>query len=340
LELPGASPDVDAVIAWVDGGDPAHRRKLHDFLHGAAPGEPGSPAAADPTRFSDCGEIDYCVASLLRFAPWLRTIYIVTDAQTPALIERLKGTPFEDRVRVVDHKVIFSGYEQFLPTFSSLSIEAMLWRIPGLAERFIYLNDDFQIIRPVAVEDFFRDGGVVLRGKWRATRLRRLGQRIKAALPAWLRFGKKADPASNHSAQQLTAAMVGFADRYFQVPHCPHPMRRSKLEAFLDAHPRELAANLSFRLRAPEQFLATALADHLEISMGTAIIDNRLGTLRLKPATQQESSLRRQMAKADSDANIAFACIQSLDQAGDEVRALVFEWLDRRVGKLEKLPAQ
>ena len=124
-------------------------------------------AAADPTRFGDCGEIDYCVASLLRFAPWLRTIHIVTDAQTPSLMERLKGTPFEDRVRVVDHKVIFSGYEQFLPTFSSLSIEAMLWRIPGLAERFIYLNDDFQIIRPVALEDFFRDDGVVLRGKWR-----------------------------------------------------------------------------------------------------------------------------------------------------------------------------
>ena len=339
MEVPGVSPDVDAVIAWVDGGDPAHRRKLQDFLHAGAGGGIAK-AAADPTRFSDCGEIDYCVASLLRFAPWLRTIHIVTDAQTPALMARLKGTPFEDRVRVVDHTVIFSGYEQFLPTFSSLSIEAMLWRIPGLAERFIYLNDDFQIIRPVAIEDFFRGEGVVLRGKWRATRMRRLGQRLKAALPAWLRFGRKADPASNHSAQQLTAAMVGFTDRYFQVPHCPHPMRRSKLKTFLDAHPRELAANLGFRLRAPEQFLATALADHLEIAAGTAIIDNRLGTLRLKPATQGAQSLRRQMEKADADENIGFACIQSLDQASDELRALVLDWLDRRVGKIEQLSAQ
>ena len=330
--------DVDAVIAWVDGADPLHRRKLDEFLKR----DSGSThaAASSRTRFGDCGEIDYCVASLLRFAPWLRTIHIVTDAQTPSLMERLKGTPLEDRVRVVDHKVIFSGYEQFLPTFSSLSIEAMLWRIPGLAERFIYLNDDFQIIRPVAVEDFFRDDGVVLRGKWRATRLRRLGQRLKAALPGWLRFGRKADPASNHSAQQLTAAMVGFADRYFQVPHCPHPMRRSKLENFLTAHPRELAANLGFRLRAPEQFLATALADHLEIGAGSAIIDNRLGTLRLKPATQGAQSLQRQMDKADGDESIGFACIQSLDQASDEVRTQVFEWLDRRVGKIERLAAQ
>lgn len=330
--------DVDAVIAWVDGADPAHRRKLDEFLKRDSGSTHAAASAA--TRFGDCGEIDYCVASLLRFAPWLRKIYIVTDAQTPALMARLKGTRFEGRVHVVDHKVIFAGYEQFLPTFSSLSIEAMLWRIPGLAERFIYLNDDFQVIRPVAVTDFFSDDGVVLRGKWRGTRMRGWGQRLKAALPDSLRFGRKSDPASNHSAQQLTAGMVGFTDKYLQVPHCPHPMRRSKLESFLGAHSRELAMNLGFRLRAPEQFLATALADHMEIGAGTAVIDNRLGTLRLKPDTQGVQTLHAQMDKADGDERIAFACIQSLDQASEEARALVFEWLDRRVGKPERLPAQ
>ena len=324
--------DVDAVIAWVDGADPVHRRKLDEFLKRDSGSTHAAASAA--TRFGDCGEIDYCVASLLRFAPWLRKIYIVTDAQTPPLMARLDGTGLEDRVQLVDHKIIFAGYEQFLPTFSSLSIEAMLWRIPGLAERFIYLNDDFQVIRPVALADFFSEDGVVLRGKWRGTRMRRWGQRLKAALPDSLRFGRKSDPASNHSAQQLTAGMVGFTDKYFQVPHCPHPMRRSKLESFLGAHPRELAMNLGFRLRAPEQFLATALADHMEIGAGTAVIDNRLGTLRLKPDTQGVQTLQAQMDKADRDERIAFACIQSLDQASEAARALVFEWLDRRVGKL------
>ena len=108
--IPSPVPtDVDAVIAWVDGADPAHRRKLQQFLHGKDAGEP----AAAATRFSDCGEIDYCVASLLRFAPWLRTIFIVTDEQTPSLIARLKGTRFEQRVRVIDHREIFSGHEHF-----------------------------------------------------------------------------------------------------------------------------------------------------------------------------------------------------------------------------------
>jgi hypothetical protein len=144
--------DVDAVITWVDGADPAHRAKLGAYL-GKDAARPS--ASADPTRFGDCGEIEYCIASLLRFAPWLRHIHIVSDAQTPALIARLRGSTFADRVRVVDHRVIFAGHEEFLPTFSSLSIETMLWRIPGLAERFIYLNDDFQVFATRVGRGFF-----------------------------------------------------------------------------------------------------------------------------------------------------------------------------------------
>ena len=335
MDAPALDSAIDAVITWVDGDDPVHRRKLHDFLHGSGS---GSQAGADPTRFSDRGEIDYCVASLLRFAPWLRRIHIVTDQQTPALMARLQGTPYEDRVRVVDHREIFAGFEQHLPTFSSLAIESMLWRIPGLAERFIYLNDDFQLLRPVAADDFFRGDAVVLRGKWRGTTRRGWGRRLKAALPGWLRFGRKPDPASNHSAQQLTARMVGFEDRYFQVPHCPHPMRQSVLARYFADHPEQLARNVSYRLRAAEQFLAVGLADHLEIGAGSAIIDNRLGVLRLKPATQWSSTLRRKMAKADAAARLAFACVQSVDLASDQARQLVFDWLDRRIGRLDALP--
>ena len=55
MELPGVSPDVDAVIAWVDGGDPAHRSKLHAYLHGGG-AEGIAKVAAAPTRFGDCGE--------------------------------------------------------------------------------------------------------------------------------------------------------------------------------------------------------------------------------------------------------------------------------------------
>lgn len=326
--------EIDAVVTWVDGGDPAHRAKLQAFLGKDAA---GPSASFDPTRFGDCGEIEYCIASLLRFAPWLRHIHIVSDAQTPALIAKLRGSALEGRVRVVDHRTIFAGYEQFLPTFSSLGIETMLWRIPGLAERFIYLNDDFQLLRPVAAEDFFRDGGVVLRGKWRAGDRRRLGQGLKAALSRFLRPAGKPAAVSNHTAQQLTAAMIGFHDRYFQVPHCPHPMRRAALADYFARHPEQLAANLVPRLRDARQFLLVGIADHLELKAGTAIIDNRLHTLRIKPASRWWAGLRRQLARADKDARISFGCVQSLDMASPPARRQVLDWLDRRIGRLEDL---
>jgi hypothetical protein len=332
-------PDVDAVITWVDGADRAHRHKLQDFLQQS---KSGGQAAADPTRFSDCGEIDYCVASLLRFAPWLRTIYIVSDAQTPSLITRLRGSAFEGRVRIVDHREIFTGFEHCLPTFSNRSIECMMWRIPGLAERFIYLNDDFQLLQPIAVEDFFCGEGIVLRGKWRAGSDRRWGARLQSALSA-LSPGK-ADAASrarpgNHDAQERSAKLAGFSDRYFQVPHLPHPMRVSVLAKYFSEHAPQWAENARHRLRSDAQFLTTSLAAHLELASGTASIDNRLQTLRLKPSSHGLPSLQRQTSAADKDSDVAFACVQSLDLADDLVRKYVFEWLGRRVGRLDDLVA-
>jgi hypothetical protein len=240
LQAPAQPPvEIDAVISWVNGADPAHRDKLQNYLR-----EADLPATgpADPTRFGDCGEINYCVASLFRFAPWLRTIHIVTDDQTPDLINRLRDSPYAERLRVVDHREIFVGLEQHLPTFSSLAIETMLWRIPGLAEHFIYFNDDVFLIRPVQPEDFFRGEAVVLRGKWREVARRESGQRLKALI-ARLRPARaaKSRPArvSNHAAQQRTADMLGFDEEFFQVPHCPHPMRRSVLAQYFDRRPRK-----------------------------------------------------------------------------------------------------
>ncbi|WP_019217602.1 Stealth CR1 domain-containing protein [Legionella tunisiensis] len=96
---------VDAVITWVDGYDKVHAEKLASYL--AKIGLDKRPETASPTRFNQQGELDYCVHSLLRFAPWLRTIYIVTDAQTPSLMKTLVGTPHENKVKLIDHRDIF-----------------------------------------------------------------------------------------------------------------------------------------------------------------------------------------------------------------------------------------
>jgi hypothetical protein len=320
---------VDAVVAWVDGNDPAHRAKLEAYLASIGGAR---PTMASPTRFSADGELDYCIASLLRHASWFRRIWIVTDAQVPGLVRRIAGTPLAERIRVVDHRDIFAGFEHHLPTFNARAISAMLWRIPALAERFVYFNDDFMLLRPVAPGDFFRDGGVVLRGRWQPQSAYSLPRRVAAAWKS-LRGIDDAARASVRHSQELSARLAGFDRRYFALKHTPYPFLRSTMQAFFEAHPDVLERCARHRLRAMEQPRSECLSTHLEIARGSAVFDNRLRVVELKPRTQSLRGIERRMARADADEAIAFACVQSLDAASDAVRAAIFAWLDRRIGR-------
>lgn len=122
---------IDAVITWVDGNDPAHRAKRIAAM--AEAGLSGRSNATYETRFLDNGEIYYCIASILKYAPFIRHIYVVTDNQKPTKIDDfvLEGICDKDRIRIVDHKEILAGYDEAMPTFNSLTLESVLWRIEG-----------------------------------------------------------------------------------------------------------------------------------------------------------------------------------------------------------------
>lgn len=319
---------VDAVITWVDGNDPAQRERLETYL--ASLGQV-RPRSADPTRFDDAGELAYCVTSILRFAPWFRHIHIVTDRQTPALMAKFAGTPWAQRVRIVDHREIYAGYEQHLPTFNSRAISAMLWRISDIAEHFVCFNDDFMLLRAIDSQDFFRSDRVVLRGDWRRQTVQ---SSWRGALKRW-RNAESASVAGNRQAQENSARMIGFSDRYFGLYHVPYVYRRATMADYFAANPRLLEAQLEQRLRSPEQFLAESLSAHLEIAQNHADLDNRLRIVQLKPAEQAAWRLRAKLKRADRDPSCAFACVQSLDLAPSAVRADVVAWLDRRIGSLD-----
>lgn len=320
---------IDAVITWVDGADPEHSKKLNTYL--ATLGDV-RPRAANPIRFHHSGELDYCVTSLLRFAPWIRTIYIVTDNQVPAIINRLKGTEYEGRVVVVDHRVIFAGFEQYLPTFNSSSILAVLWRIPNLAEHFIFLNDDFALVQPVKPSDFFREDKVVLRGNWRAFAESGWRKRVRRWFKEVLMRSKPSEQRAGYLAgQELSAAVVGFEKKYFQVPHNPHAWRVSTFKNFFEDNPALLEFSVSFRLRSAEQFIVEGLSAHLELKSNNAIIDKKLKTVQLKPADQGFIRIQRKIEVADKDVKYAFVCIQSIENAPEKIQKFIFSWLDKRI---------
>lgn len=60
-----------------------------------------------------------------------------------------------EKLKVVNHKDFIP--EKYLPTFSSHAIELNLHRIKGLAEQFVYFNDDIFLTSYVRPEDFFKN---------------------------------------------------------------------------------------------------------------------------------------------------------------------------------------
>lgn len=127
---------IDAVYTWVD-MDPDLKKKMQE-----------DKTEDQEARFRQYDELLFSVRSLEKYAPWIRRIYIVVhDGQAPPWFYP------SERLRLVPHSRIIPA--RYLPTYNSLCIESFLHEIPGLAEHYIYLNDDLVLLRPVHPWDFF-----------------------------------------------------------------------------------------------------------------------------------------------------------------------------------------
>ncbi|MBR6365555.1 MAG: Stealth CR1 domain-containing protein [Lachnospiraceae bacterium] len=141
--------DVDIVIMWVDGSDPAWiREKLGYQMNSAVSDE----LVADSAKcFRDMGTLKYWFRSIEKFAPWVRKIHFVTWGHLPEWLDTSCK-----KLHIVNHKDFMP--EGSLPTYNSRALEVNLHRIPGLAENFVYFNDDNFLMRPSKKSDFFKRG--------------------------------------------------------------------------------------------------------------------------------------------------------------------------------------
>lgn len=311
------SKRIDAVITWVDGADPAHRARRERFMPQTAL---TNDNGINPHRWACSDELGFCLRSIANHAPWIDRIWIVTDAQTPDL-SRLAPS-LRARIRIVDHRIIFADHPAALPTFNSLTIESMLWRIPGLSERFIYFNDDVFLTGALSPDDVFRGDKPVLRGRW-------TDQRALAVDPDRTR-----NPALlHHNAQLNAAAMLGFTpNRIFASAHVVHPLLRSVMARLWTAHEAAFTANIQHRFRDPAQFLPQGLHNHACIAAGIAEIETaddhlhlRTGAVADYPLPEVATYLRRAL-----DPAMKFLCVNDmprLEAALPDMR----DWIERAI---------
>ncbi|MCF8160915.1 MAG: Stealth CR1 domain-containing protein [Polaromonas sp.] len=145
---------VDVVYLWVDGNDPAWRKKRRqaEARLGVDHGDTLAIFGNVEGRFRDNDELRYSLRALEQFFPNHGQVYLVTDAQTPAWLCAHPG------ITVVDHRALIPAAA--LPTFDSGHIESYIHHIPNLSERYFYFNDDVFFGAPVKLDDWFWPGGV------------------------------------------------------------------------------------------------------------------------------------------------------------------------------------
>ncbi|MFT3970114.1 MAG: Stealth CR1 domain-containing protein [Micropruina sp.] len=258
--LPAAPPrlltmiePIDLVYTWVDGDDPAWLARKADALGLPSEARYSSDAAID-ARFANRDELRYSLRSVEMFASWVRRIWIVTDGQTPAWLKP------DDRLRIVDHREIFAD-PNALPVFNSHAIESQLHHIDGLAEHYLYLNDDMLFGAPVRPENFFNGAGLA----------KMFISRVAVIDPA---------PRSDEDLAVSAAAKNNraFLEHEFgrtithKLWHTPQPHLRSVMEQFERAHPTLFDTVMRSRFRSgADHALTSSLDGYYAMANGRAV---------------------------------------------------------------------
>ncbi len=218
---------IDVVYTWVDGDDPQWQRRRAE-ANGTLDTEGYHAQSANAARYLNRDELRYSLRSLALYAPWVRNVYLVTDGQQPDWLQEA-----HPRLKVVSHQEIFAD-PSLLPTFNSHAIETQLHRIEGLAEHFLYFNDDMFLGRPVLPQDFFLANGMTR--FFPSTALLPAGGPDPADLPV--------DAAGKNNRALIHERFGSFITQKMQ--HVPYPLRRSVLaelaREFAEPHGRTAAS--------------------------------------------------------------------------------------------------
>lgn len=293
---------IDAVITWVDGGQPEHRSARAAYM--AQTAAPLGENASNPHRWESSDEVYFCLHSIHTHAPWVRTIWLLVEQDAPDLSSLPQALC--DKVRTVTHADIFAGYGDALPTFNSLAIESVMWRIEGLSERFLYFNDDVFLTAALTPEDMFHGVRPVLRGAWRdySALVQDTSQRANPA-------------AFNHFMQINAAALCGYtAERVFAAAHVVHPMQRSVMATAFEVHQAAFEANISHRFRDLSQFLPQGLHNHSCIAQDEVVFASHTAHRHLKSGQGSDtpSEVTRALLTKQGLAGVTFLCVNDLPQ--------------------------
>ena len=233
---------VDVVYTWVDSSDQEWQRERAKWT---SSDKAEMPSAANDERYLNRDELRYSLRSVALYAPFVRNIYIVTSGHRPDwLVDE------DDRVRVISHQEIFPD-NSVLPTFNSHAIEACLHKIPGLAENYIYLNDDVFFGREAKFSDFFTKRRMAKSQFSLSSSVCEVEPAPDAIPTDW----------ASYNAFRLIHDEFGI-DFHHKHKHSPHAQNKSTIEEMEQRFPSIFTRTRSSRVRSHEDYAVPSMLSH------------------------------------------------------------------------------
>lgn len=234
---------IDVVYTWVDDDDPDWQKRKAD-AHGELDLKSINETAINASRFNNREELRYSLRSLEMYADWVNHIYIVTDRQVPEWLN--VDNP---KITVVDHSEIFADTSA-LPVFNSHAIESQLHHIPGLSDKYVYMNDDIVFLRPTNPSLFFYGNG---NSKF-----------FKSTAPLDLAPPSARDlpvlSAAKHNRELIEQTFGRTITN--KLKHTPHPQQKSVLERLEAEHPEIFRKVSHSTFRHPDDLSITSALHH------------------------------------------------------------------------------
>ena len=112
-------------------------------------------------------DLTYSIKSVRKYMPWIRRIIVLVSDDFAKVGEKEKEKEKFKEKKNAKVKIIY--HSEFIPKKyladleNSNVIESWIWKIPGLSECFLYMNDDMYIGQPVSQDLFFCGDMPILR---------------------------------------------------------------------------------------------------------------------------------------------------------------------------------
>lgn len=198
-----------------------------------------------------------------------------------------------------------------------------MWLIPNLANYFLYLNDDFFVIRPLKPEDFFINGCIKIRGEWKTQTQHKFLTKMRALSSKF--FKLKSNP--HRTWQETAAKLAGFKKKFYFLDHAPYTLNKKTFAKYTHIHPNIIQENARKPFRCPEHISSIPLIVHLDIANNCAIDDKTKQAIMVNGGVHSLQKIKSRLKKALKNPKISFVCMQSIDEAPLAVKEYLLNWL-------------